>query len=433
MRRLGQARPWVGIVSDATGVSLATTETAQHVADLAEARRQCPPSDHRFVTAISGADVWCHTLMLPSTDTTELEQMARLQLDDLSPLPTEEIVCGFLPLERTETHTRLLLAIAPKAIVNERVAALETAGLPVEVVGVDALAVFRAMVRCHRLPQEERLHLFVWRGTDSVSVIGFLRGQPLWVRSMKVANPDELVGEIRQTRLAMEWAQPGVPFGEVMIAGADEAWRGKLGASARFITDGEVPTVAAALREETTAERGGTLNLLPDEWRQQRRAARLRRRLAQGALVVAAVYALALLGFGAAWVNQQQHLREIDRQRKSLQTEYAEAREARQTLTALESRFDTKQTALEALREITLLLPEKVQLTGFGFKKGHSVTLRGETPSASLASDFIGRLERCPLFTGVKTVSMPTVQGGLTKFEVVCSLKSAARPAGAKP
>jgi hypothetical protein len=76
-----------------------------------------------------------------------------------------------------------------------------------------------------------------------------------------------------------------------------------------------------------------------------------------------------------------------------------------------------------------VLLPEGVRLNGFNFKKSDRVTLRGETPSAALASEFIGRLERCPWFSGTKTVSMPTTPEGLTKFEVVCTLK----PIGAHP
>jgi hypothetical protein len=40
------------------------------------------------------------------------------------------------------------------------------------------------------------------------------------------------------------------------------------------------------------------------------------------------------------------------------------------------------------------------------------------------ANEYIGRLEACPLFTSVKTVSVRT-EGNLTKFEVVCVLKSA--------
>jgi hypothetical protein len=41
-----------------------------------------------------------------------------------------------------------------------------------------------------------------------------------------------------------------------------------------------------------------------------------------------------------------------------------------------------------------------------------------------MANDFISRLEKNALFAGVKTVSVRT-EGNLTKFEVVCSLKSA--------
>lgn len=432
MRRIGKARPWAGIVPDASGVEFATTEVARRVENLAEAQRQCKPNDYRFVTAISGADVWCHTLTLPSTDAKELSQMVRLQMDDLSPLPAEETVCGFLPLERTETGTRVLLAIAPKATVDEHVAALETAGLPAQIVSVDALAVFRHLARRNLLPQDDLLHLFVRLEAGRAAVIGFTRGQPLIVRSLMVSTPDELMGEIRHTRLAMELDQPGAAFGGVIFAGAGDEWREKLGASARHLGADEVPAVAAALCTETTAEHGESLNLLSDEWRERRQKAQTRRSVVRGGLAVVGLYMLGLAVFGAVWLTEQWRLGDLNRQCQRLQPQFTEAREARNTLSALEARFDTQQTALEVLREMSLLIPENVRLNGFGFKKGQSVTIRGETSTAPKASEFIGRLERCPLFRSVKTLSMPTMQDGLTKFEVVCSLKSAARPAGAK-
>jgi hypothetical protein len=76
------------------------------------------------------------------------------------------------------------------------------------------------------------------------------------------------------------------------------------------------------------------------------------------------------------------------------------------------------------LREVSQLQPDQLKLSGFGFKKDQSVSLRGQATSAINANEFISRLEKCPLFSAVKTVSVRT-EGGLTKFEVVCTLASA--------
>jgi len=74
-----------------------------------------------------------------------------------------------------------------------------------------------------------------------------------------------------------------------------------------------------------------------------------------------------------------------------------------------------------------VLLPENVKFNGFTFKKDESVTLRAQAQSAALTHDYISRLEKSQLFSKVTTGAERTEPGsGLTKFDVVCTLKSAA-------
>jgi hypothetical protein len=361
----------------------------------------------RVVAAVRAADAWCHVLTLPATDTAELAQMVRLQIDDLSPLSSEETVFGFLPLDANGTSTRVLVALAPKAVSDERVAATNA-----EIVSVDAVAVFRALVRRNLLPHDDQLHLFLQLEPDNATLIAHTHGQPLLVRSLMTTNADAVRAEIAHTKLALAVEHPDAAFGETVATGPGANEIG------RVLTD--VPSLDTALQEDDA----DSFNLLSDEWRERRRRVQVRQRLIRAAFVVAGVYALALLGYGAAALKQSWQLKAVERDIKAHQPQYGEARAARNALQMLQSRLDTEQTALEVLREATLLLPEGVRLISFTFKKSDRVTLRGETPSAAQASEFIGRLERCPLFSSAKTVSMPTTPEGLTKFEVVCTLKA---------
>jgi len=361
----------------------------------------------RVITSVRAADAWCHVLTLPATETAELAQMVRLQMDDLSPLPPEETVFGFLPLERNGASTRVLVALAPKAVSDERVAATNA-----EVVSVDAVAIFRALVRRNLLPHDDQLQLFVQFDSDGATLIAHRHGQPLLVRSLMTADTDAVLAEITHTRLALAVEHPDATFGETVITGPGAKEIG------RVLSD--IPSLDTALQEDDA----DSFNLLSDEWRERRHRVQTRRRLVRAAFIVAVVYALALLGYGAAALKQSWHLGAIERDIKAHQAQFGEARTARNALQMLQGRLDTEQTALEVLREATVLLPANVRLNGFNFKKSDRVTLRGETASAALASEFIGRLERCPLFSKVKTVSMPTTPEGLTKFEVVCTLKT---------
>ena len=172
LTHIGQARGWAAVAFGASSLELATArfegaevqvlqQTSASAAPPQDApdaprqwhaaaqslRRQFDPTEHRVVTSVSCEDVLCQTVRLPATEPGELRQMLDLQIDNITPLPLEEVVYGFEPLETAEGQTRVLVAIAPKATVNERVEALETAGLPPEIVSVDALAMFRTLAR----------------------------------------------------------------------------------------------------------------------------------------------------------------------------------------------------------------------------------------------------------------------------------------------
>lgn len=207
------------------------------------------------------------------------------------------------------------------------------------------------------------------------------------------------------------------------------------GEQAECITDGAAPPPAVSLCEETAAPAAARLNLLPDEWRQRRRAKQVRRMLIRGGIVVAAVYVFGLLVFGLAMGIQKARLSRVEREAKSLRHEYDNARELHSLLVSMQKQLDTQYSVLEVLREVCVLKPENLQFSRFDFKKDQTVAIQGQTPSANVANDFISSLEKCPLFSKVTPGAMRSDPGGggLTKFDVTCILKSAAAAPSGTP
>jgi hypothetical protein len=439
MTRFGQQRTWIAILPDGDGAELAVTDTARRFDKLDEIKNHCDPRQHRVITGISGADAWCQTLTLPSTDDDELAKMLQLQLPDLSPLPPEETVAGFLPLERTGASTRLLLAIAPKKISDERVAALDETGFDAEVVSIDSLALFRRLLRRNLLARDEHLNLFLRFEQRGIALIAHTNGTPLLVRFILAAPAATIAEEIRRTQFTLTLENRGHAAGEVVFAAnpgntlAEDLFR-QCSGNLRRLDTADIPSNATALRDDAASDNASTFNLLSDDWRTRRHRVQLRGRVVRGSLVAAGVIALVLSVFCVSCVVQAMRLREFNAKIASVKMEYEAARQARASLTTLESQLDTQQTALEVLREVTELMPEKLRLTSFNFKKGQSLILRGETTAeAKTALDFIAKLDRCPLFLSAKMISMPTLPDGLTKFEVACTLKPVASAGGRMP
>lgn len=403
-------------------------------------RTRVNPQEYRLVTAIGCEEVVCRTIRLPATDRGELEQMLELQIDNLTPLPLEEIVYGFEPLEVEDGQSLLLVAIARKEAVNARVEALETAGLPPQIVTVDALAIFRALTKRNLLPQDDRYNTLFIFGAGGVNMIVHRRGAPVAVRSLMMTEEllasaggrNALREEWQRTLMSTQAEHAGPAVGGVTFVTWGEATRpiaqelaGEWDVPAESITNGAAPTPALSLCLEGETNRQ-PLNLLPDEWRQRRRAAQLRLRLVRAGIALAAVYVVALAVFVWRLEASRSRTNAISTEIKNLDGEYVRARQLRGELVAMQQQLDQKYSVLEVLREVATDMPETMKLNQFVFRKDGQVTIRGQAPSSQSIYDFIGRMKKSDLFSEVKPISVPTGAGGLTRFEIVCTLKTAA-------
>ena len=381
--------------------------------------------EHQIVTAIGGEDVFCQTLRLPTTDAGELQQMLDLQIDSLTPLPVEEIVYSFESLETTATDTRIRLAVARKATVNERDAALEAVGWPPS---MDPLAIFRELLRQGALPADDRLNTLVLVGSTAANFIVFAAGNICAVRSVMLGDKDSLRDELTRTLIAAEVERPGLAAGKIVFATWHEPLRGlvtELAGGAEVLGNDAAPDPVRQVCLEAARTGAHRLNLLPDEWRERRRKTHVRQVAVRSLIALGAVYLVALVAFLTFLGIKQAQLSSLAHDLARQQPQFTQAQELRKTLLTMQQRLDRERSALEVLREVSQLMPDNVKLTGFNFKKDANVVLRGQAQAAGFANDFISRLEKSEMFAKVTPGGQRIEPGtGLTKFDVDCTLKT---------
>src|SRR2546422_327426 len=199
--------------------------------------------------------------------------------------------------------------------------ALEAAGLPAEIVSVDALAVFRELIRRELLPRDDKLNALVLVSPTASNIIIYSRGNLMAIRSLVLgahgvaeAEPRATIHEeLQRTLVAAEVEQRGIEAGRVTFATWSEPLRSAVGelargwgAAAEFLGNGSSPAPSTSVCLEAARAGEVQLNLLPDEWRVQRRSAKRRRTIIRSAIALGAVYVLALaVVLSAAGVEEE--------------------------------------------------------------------------------------------------------------------------------
>jgi type IV pilus assembly protein PilM len=136
---------------------------------------------------VANPQVIVREMTLPNLPGKELRKSLPFQVSDVLPLPVEESVLDFIPLEdpgRNETVTGLLVA-APKEAVLLAVGAIERAGLHVARVDLASFALLRAVSR-----QDGQPEAIVDIGGESTTVVIHTDGRPLIVRFVPRGGAD---------------------------------------------------------------------------------------------------------------------------------------------------------------------------------------------------------------------------------------------------
>ena len=106
-------------------------------------------------TGLDSASVLCRIVSLPTANDAELGPMLENQIETLSPLPPEQVVYSYEVISKTEKQSDLLVAIARRDAVMERLEVLRQAGFPADAMDVETLALLAWLRHEQALPAAE--------------------------------------------------------------------------------------------------------------------------------------------------------------------------------------------------------------------------------------------------------------------------------------
>ncbi len=414
-------------------------------ARAAAIRRICPDLAGPVVVGLEPGRMLMRVVQLPTTDPAEIAGMVQLQMDRASPFPEDRMAVSHEVLHLAGAGCRVLIV----AVLKDHVEALgdlcKRLGLVLRRIDADALGWWHLLAAHGAVPAAGR-HLLLLLEPAGGVWIAVQDGVPLAFKAAAAAGglppaeyAEELAGDLGSLIVSLD-----LDYGVQPVTGLD-LWcrevdpadirarlQTELGHEVRLESLDALPPLSEGLARrmfvppfsERAPARQAVLDLVPTVWRAATGAARSRRRLLAAATAALGLWAIVLGVFIAGFQVNRRALARREAQMERLRQPADNVRALQRQVRAFEAFLDRQRSALECLREASLRLPTDVNLTTFQFKKGRTVTLRGEARQVDAIYDFKKALDQVALFEGVE---MGNIQPGRRKDITVQTFQMTAR------
>ena len=379
-------------------------------------RRHCEHLKGDCWLALPAEKALLRVVDLPTADPAEMRNMADLQVDKFSPFPLEHMIVSIEVLVRREGAATVLIVALQRDLVESAGKALRAARMLPQGMDLELLAWWRLLKDAGEMPERgRRVLLLLLDGGAQLLVTQ--DGIPVVLRALGGATGpadaqffSDLAEEVEYTMTSLE-AERGTADSTSFClwhAGAEAPAEllerlkasGVTGLQTRSLES--LPPLSEGVARRAASRDAVAIDLAPPAWRTESQSRRFHRTLAvaTGVFLVLWLAGLGgLLGTVKAREDRQRALKaEVDR----LQAPAAEVRDLKDRIRWFEAYADRSRSALESLREVTAALPQGIDLTSFAYRKGSSVSVRGEADTPEPIYDLFQALETSPFFTGVK-------------------------------
>ena len=407
-----------------------------------ELQRQCPELGGTITLGISSENLILRVVELPSTEPDEIKSMIELQVDKLSPFADEKMSSSYEILKISEKNCFVLIVVMQRDKLELLGKATQNAGFDLQRIDIDVMGWWRVLEdKKDVIPSGRQLILRI--ESKSCCIIIAQDGIPIVfktiIRQEEMSEEEyyeEIINESNSLILAIDLEQGASPLIQINCWSQNinqervtsrlkkefklEVQIGNLttlppvseGLAWRMLN----PPFIAKRSISHMAETHAVIDLFPESWRERSTSLKFKQQLILSAAIIAGIW---LIGMAILIVGHHLELRKsknLEAQIAILEKPANEIRLLRKQVTSFEQHLDRKHSALECLREVTVLLPKDIDLTSVQFKKANSILLRGESLSVNPIYDFKQALDKSDLF--IKIV-MGSVQPSKRKNKTV--------------
>lgn len=400
---------WTTLRATQDGLELLQTES-EALSENGEFPLALQQGRHHGVVAggLPASLMLTHVCNLPSTDLDEIAGMVELQLDKISPYPLQQLVISFEILAQGETQTRVLIAGVKREIVEKLGAKLEGAGLRLSSLDLQLLCRWHQLLNANRV-DEEGNHAILLIEKGEVGLIIAQDGEPVLFRSLPESDSaDELWTELDYslTTLEQEFHLNGLDCITIWSDGSLPELVEAISKNALIALNtcelSELAPLSEALAYRYHTRSSQHLELVPNEWLESAKNKALIRKLYKFGGILLGSWLSLLLLFSIAFSIQKHQANKLRNTANELAGPANAVLETSSKVNTLLNYTDQSHSAIEALREISTLLPAGVDLSAFNYKKGRALTLRGEAEAGDDVYKFFTILSQSEFFKEIK-------------------------------
>jgi Tfp pilus assembly PilM family ATPase len=391
---------------------------------------------NQAILIISRQFVTIRNLELPSTDDKEIREIIDLQASKQTPYSREEIIFGFKSRKSLkEGYSDVLLAIAKKDIIEERIKVLKDAGLDAVSVRLGSEAIYQYFLLLNK-DKQDRTILFI--DIDSVfsdvmviskNNLEYSRNIPIG-KDFILANPDSwkdaLIEEVKRTLGIYQHEAGSKNIEQILCAGTTEGLNGLLPAlraefnlsvdTAGFLGppllfDKTTSSYTHAAKHVSLSSVSGILcpaenpdiNLLPQDAEIEKQIREKTKNITNTGILVILFFALLSAILTQKFYVKSSYYNTLHEKFVRTEKESSGIEAVKVRVDTIREYLDAKGSVLNVLQELSAVMPAEVYLTSINYKKNKEVILAGTSETMSDVFKLVTLMEELGCFEKVKT------------------------------
>lgn len=372
---------------------------------------------------------------VPSLDKDEIENIIRLQAVRHTPYSKEEVIVGYINLEKIlDRYTKVLLVIVSNENIRKRTDVFELAGCEIEAVHFSSDVVVKLVNEYRPFAASEMPCGLVTIESNFTDFIIVQKAKPYFIRSVPEGTEQlkidatttikHLAEEFKKTCEAYQNEDQGSPIKGLLVMGmlGDarpvllKNLKEELGFDAEvvffennlpFTPEGRAardlsgPAPLLDVFADGLVRDDKTVDLLPEDLKVRKSFREKGKEIFTAAMFVIAIVALIASVFLAKIYFRNNYLKELNKSFEVKQKE-AEELDAVSEETRVVKDFRQKRgIAIKVLDEFEKLLPEDMYLSEISLTDDGHVTIKGTSNLMSNVFSFVTQLENSPRFKNV--------------------------------